>query len=271
MSRQRRLRIFSWIGGLGLIALPILAAMQGWFIAERWPIRQLSLHAEFGQVSADELRQVIAPTVGRGFFAIDLKQVQAELQALPWIERAEVRKAWPDRLDVTVYERHAVAIWREQRLLSANGDVFAVAAARLADNLPRLSGPEGSQRRVFAFHLAAVEALRGNGLQPFATELSARGAWTLALTQGASLLLGNRDVEQRLHEFCKVFQEIPSSEQSRLLRADLRYANGFALRWSDPLPSAPLPMTPPAAAPATDSPLPAAAPAPAISTEANPA
>ncbi|PJA37592.1 MAG: cell division protein FtsQ, partial [Lysobacterales bacterium CG_4_9_14_3_um_filter_62_6] len=48
---------------------------------------------------------------------------------------------------------------------------------------------------------------RSNGLQPFATELSARGAWTLSLTQGASVVLGNRDVDQRLHRFSKVFRE----------------------------------------------------------------
>ncbi|PJA37593.1 MAG: cell division protein, partial [Lysobacterales bacterium CG_4_9_14_3_um_filter_62_6] len=43
-----------------------------------------------------------------------------------------------------MYERRAVAIWREQRLLSANAELFTVTAARLPDNLPRLSGPDGS-------------------------------------------------------------------------------------------------------------------------------
>jgi len=267
MNQQRRYRVIAWIGGLALIALPILSALQGWFVAERWPIRQLSLHAEFQQVSAEELRRAILPTVNKGFFAIDLKQVQTQLQTLPWIERAEVRKAWPDRLDVTVYERRAVAIWREQRLLSANAELFTVTAARLPDNLPRLSGPDGSQQRVFAFHLAAVEALRSNGLQPFATELSARGAWTLSLTQGASVVLGNRDVDQRLHQFSKVFRELPSDQQSRLLRADLRYANGFALRWSDPLPSAPAPPLP---LTAPESAAPITTPARVTATEANP-
>ena len=47
--------------------------------------------------AATGVRAAVLPQVQRGFFAVDLKEVRAAVSALPWVEKVEVRKRWPDK------------------------------------------------------------------------------------------------------------------------------------------------------------------------------
>ena len=60
------------------------------------------------------------PYAQRGFFAVDLEAAQTAVAHLPWVERAEVRKRWPDVLEVQVIEHMPFARWGADRLLSAS-------------------------------------------------------------------------------------------------------------------------------------------------------
>ena len=119
------LRIAAWMLAVALVALPVVAVLNGWIGAERWPMRRLVLTAEFHQVGEEQVRAAVAPHVGNGFFAVDLEQLRADLSALPWVRRVEVRKRWPDRLDVMIAEHRPLARWGTDRMLSENGDLFA--------------------------------------------------------------------------------------------------------------------------------------------------
>ena len=95
MSGAFPLKLVAWGVALTLVALPILGVLNGWFAAERWPVRYLKVDAEFNHVSAEQIRAATAAHLGTGFFALDLDRVRASVAALPWVERVEVRKRWP--------------------------------------------------------------------------------------------------------------------------------------------------------------------------------
>jgi len=111
VSGSAPLRLVSWVAALGLVALPIVGVVNGWFAADRWPFRQLKIDAEFTRVSAEQVRSAVAGSLERGFFAVDLDEVRRAVEELPWIEAAEVRKRWPDLIEVRAIERRAVAVW----------------------------------------------------------------------------------------------------------------------------------------------------------------
>ncbi len=46
---------------------------------------------------------------GKNFFTLDVKKIRGELDALPQVERAEVRRTLPDRLEIRILERQPVA------------------------------------------------------------------------------------------------------------------------------------------------------------------
>ena len=135
------LRIAAWILAIGLVALPVVAVLNGWIAGDRWPMRRLAVTGEFRQVDEAAVREAVLPMVRDGFFAVDLDQVRAAVAALPWVEKVEVRKRWPDRLEVSLSEHTPVARWGEDRMLSEDGELFA-APEGAGDGLPRFEGPE---------------------------------------------------------------------------------------------------------------------------------
>jgi cell division protein FtsQ len=234
-------RIAAWMIALALVATPIIAALNGWLADERWPIRRLVVQGRFVHVDEVSIRAAVAPQAGKGFFAIELDDVRAAVEALPWVERAEVRKHWPDRIDVRVEERTAIAYWGESRLLSERGDLFAASFARVPEDLPRLDGPDSRAGEVWERHRAARARLQAIGLDLVATRINQRGAWTLTSAEGAEIVLGRERMDARLERFAAALARLPSEERRRIERADLRFANGFAVVWRAPVLPEPAP------------------------------
>ncbi len=231
MNRQRALRITAWLAALAIISLPVIAVLNGWLASDRWPFRQLSVNGEFRHVSLEQIRAAASKGLAPGYFAVDLERVRADVAALPWVEQVEVRKRWPDQIALNVIEREAVAIWGNDQLLSASGELFSAPGDEFPQALPRLVGPAAQRHEIWNFFVQAERALRPTGLAPSGVVRSGRGAWTLPLAHGGSLLLGRTDARNRLARFTGVFQSLGVSNPTTLQLADLRYANGFALRW----------------------------------------
>lgn len=241
------LKLLAWGIALTLVALPIIGVLNGWFASARWPVRQIELRAEYGHVSAEQIRGTVENHLANGFFAVQLGDVQKAVMELPWVERVEARKQWPDTLQLTVYERQPYARWGGERLISRSGEIFKVPGADAMQGLPQLSGPDERLADVLAFHAECLREFAGSGLAVRAVDLSARGSWTLTLATGASIEIGRVDAKARLQRFLDVWPKLASTAAGPPVYVDLRYENGFALRWA--LPGAPA-TNPPAPVPA---------------------
>jgi len=251
------IRSLAWSIAVALVVLPLVAVLNGWLAADRFPIQRLSVSAEFSRVSAEQLRTAVAVPLQAGFFALDTSAVQQALLGLPWVSEVEVRKRWPDVVELRILEHHAVARWGKQHLLSEAGALFAAPGAADIQGLIQLDGPTGRETDVLAFAAKARQQLTPSALHLHGVRLSARGSWSLTLADGSRVLLGRSDMDARLQRLARHLPGLLASEPAQLERADLRYGNGFALRWQtmdeaqDSTTPANAPTTP-AAPPRTD-------------------
>lgn len=235
------LRIAAWILAVTLVVAPGVAVLNGWVAGSKFPMRQLVVTGEFRQVSDARVRSEVLPYVQRGFFAVDLETMRARLAQLPWVKSVEVRKRWPDRLEVALVEYKPLARWGEGRMLSENGEIFPAPKGHVS-RLPLFVGPDDRAAEVMAFHSQAKPLFLGLGLQLREVRLSARGSWGLTLSDGTAIEVGRGDPELKLARFVRMLPKLEAGEPRKLARADLRYTNGFALTWAAP------PATPPAPA-----------------------
>ncbi|HMM67616.1 MAG TPA: cell division protein FtsQ/DivIB [Dokdonella sp.] len=242
------LKWMAWGIALTLVALPIVGVLNGWFASQRWPVRKIELRAEYAHVSAEQIRATVENHLARGFFAVQLTDVQKAVGQLPWVERVEARKQWPDTLRLTVYERQPFARWGADRLISRSGELFEVPGADAMQGLPQLAGPDERLAEVIAFHAECMREFSGSGLSVRAIELSARGSWRLTLASGALIEIGRVDARQRLKRFLDVWPQLAAGNNGPPVYVDLRYENGFAMRWGLPEapPSSPTPGPVPA-------------------------
>ena len=241
------LRIVAWTLAVALVLAPVVALLNGWIASERWPLRTLRVQGTLHNVDEAQLRATVLPYAQRGFFAVPLEDAQAAVARLPWVERAEVRKQWPDILEVRVVEHRPFARWGKDRLLSEHGRLFPVRGIRVPASLPRLGGPDARVQDVVALYNESRALFASTGQDVRALTLDARGSWSLEIAgpaQGAAngapteVVVGRSDARPRLSRFARLLPQLLAQPQRVLRRADLRYTNGFALQWGDAPPAA---------------------------------
>lgn len=225
------LRILAWAIALALVALPVVALVNGWIGAERWPLRTLRLQGDLQRVDAQRVRAIVLPHARRGFFAMRLSDAQAEVARLPWVERAEVHKRWPDVVEVRIVEHKPYALWGEDRLLSEQGRIFPRSGVVPPKGLPRLSGPDARVADVVALYNQSHGVFAHSGLDVRSLALDSRGSWSLQLSNGADVVVGSSQARSRIERFARLLPQLMVQKTSPLQRADLRYTNGFALTW----------------------------------------
>ncbi len=133
----------------------------------------------------------------RGFWQLDSDAALKRIERISWVDRAQITRVFPGRLDVEIRERKAAALWTRgdaQYLVDATGRVLGSASNAHDWVLPRISG-EGAN--------AKAEALLGAfGRHPeFAknvavSERIANRRWRIALNNGSRIeLAAEREVE----------------------------------------------------------------------------
>lgn len=228
------LRIVTWVFALAVVALPVVAVVNGWIGSERWPLRTLRVTDGLQRVDADKLRQTLLPYAGKGYFAVRLADAQAAVARLPWVEHVEVRKHWPDVLEVRVIEHRPFARWGDGRLLSEQGRLFPSEGIDVPEGLPMLAGPDTRIGDVVALYNESRELFASGGFGVHSLALDTRGSWLLRLSNGTDVVIGNQEARLRLKRFARMLPKLLAQNTLPLQRADLRYTNGFALVWAEP-------------------------------------
>ena len=195
-------------------------------------ISQVSVSGRFQRVSPGEVEQAVKARVrDMGLLSVDLAAVRRAVEQLPWVDSATVERQWPDALRIRVVEQVAAARWGANGLLNTRGELFISEARHIPPELPRLSGPQGSEAEVARRYLAAQGALIEAGMRLTAVRLDLRGSWELDLDNGITVRLGRRQVEERFQRFVTTGVGQIASHAHDIGYIDMRYTNGFAIGW----------------------------------------
>jgi cell division protein FtsQ len=234
----------------GLLAVIALAsvAWAAWSWATRWPgftLREIRIEGDVGHASAAAIRANAMPQLAGNFFSIDLASARRAFETVPWVRRAAVRRVWPDQLVVRLEEHRAAAWWQgdesdasgergDERLVNDQGEVFEVNPGDVEDeNLPVLRGPDGTAAAALAMQRRLAPEIQALGTAIDTLALSSRGSWSVRLATGARIELGRGD-EAQVGERTRIFVATAGTLVARYGRpiaaADLRHADGYALR-----------------------------------------
>ena len=131
-----------YAGMLSLVRLPL------------FPVSQVVIASPLDQVTRTQIEYAVQHSLEGNFFTINLDNMRASFEKLPWVRHASVRRRWPDGIEVELEEHVAVARWQnaagEMRLVNRQGEVFGAALGSHQGSLPLFGGPEGSASRVLA-------------------------------------------------------------------------------------------------------------------------
>ena len=120
------------------------------------PITKISVQGDLSYISQQAVQQRIGPYLAASFFTIDLAGMRAELEQMPWIAHAEVRRVWPDQVTIRLEEQLPVARWGDGALLNNQGQAFAPREVANYEHLPQLFGPQRAQQQVMQQYLSLI-------------------------------------------------------------------------------------------------------------------
>lgn len=191
------------------------------------PLNRVEVKGQLEHVTREQVRFIVQREMQGNFFTVDLARVRRAFEKLPWVRGVNVRRRWPDRIEVTLEEHVALARWGSVALVNSHGELFQAASGSL---LPVFAGPaEGVKEmtRQYARFRQLLEPIR---LHPGQIMLNHRGAWQLRLDSGMTVELGREQVEARLARFVGVYEKTLGMLAVPVGYVDLRYPNGFAVR-----------------------------------------
>jgi cell division protein FtsQ len=212
----------------------ILALVIAWKLAARQPVfelREVVVGGALAHVTRGDIEDAARRALTGNFLTLDPAAVSGSFQKLPWVRKASVRRQWPARLDVTLEEHVPLARWGGDALVNTQGEVFR---AGYGGELPVFTGPEGAAREIAIQYRYFRESLATIGETPVRVDVSPRRAWKLKLASGMTLVLGREQVEARLARFVAMHEQTLAPLGRRVDYVDMRYPNGFAVRFPEP-------------------------------------
>jgi cell division protein FtsQ len=217
-----------WSLAAGSIAAVL--ALIAWALNQ--PITSVAVAGRFERVAPLDVERAVKESVaGRGLVSVNLPRVRAAVRALPWVDTVSVQRSWPRGLAVTIGEQVAAARWGDSGLLNTRGEQFANDATHIPLELPRLSGPDGTQTSVVQRYFTMRDRLLEAGMRITALRLDARGAWELDLDNGVTVRLGRQQLDERFNTFMATAVRVVAQRATDIAYVDMRYANGFAIGW----------------------------------------
>lgn len=238
-------------GGAGRNWRPLLAAMLalstlagasygGLWLWQRSPVQQLSrvhtleqvrVKGPFRAVSQRQIEEILLPYLQRGFFSADIRGMRAALLQNPWITSASVSRRWPRGVQVEVQEARPLAVWGEDKLLVASGELLPRPEKMETGRLPELAGDEDLVERIMSQYQALAGLLTTRDMEVKRLSFDDLAGWKLELVSGVELRLGHDQLLERVNRFLELSRGVLAPHLAKIARVDTRYSNAVAVQW----------------------------------------
>ena len=190
-------------------------------------LREVRVDGPLTHVTGEQVESIVRHEFKGNFFTLNLAAARAAFEKLPWVRKVNVRRQWPDQLEVMLEEHVPLARWGNLALVNSYGEVFEAA---YDGKLPLFIGPDGTAKELTIQYEYFRRSLAEIGMVPVQVQVSQRRAWQIRLEDGMTLELGREQIEARLARFIAAYGRTVGKLARHIDYVDLRYANGFAVR-----------------------------------------
>jgi cell division protein FtsQ len=224
----------------GAVAGQHVPAVMHWFKDARdiaanslgFRIAQISITGE-KEVSREEILTTAGVTGRASLLFLDADAARSELLKNPWIGDAALLKLYPDRLQITITERLAFALWQKDgrvSVIAADGTVLEPFVENRYLNLPLVVGP-GAEREAKNF-LAILDRYPDIRSELQASILVAERRWDLRLINGIDVRLPETNVAEALDRLVELDRDKKLLSRD-ITMVDLRLPDRVSVRLSD--------------------------------------
>lgn len=232
----RLMSLLTSVLGWALVAAVLLAGGL-WAVRHPvWSIKAIEVHGDLKHQNEVTFRAHMASKLRGSFLTLDLAEVKRVFESVPWVRAAVVERTFPNRIRVTLKEHQPVAWWGQEggsRLVNRQGEVFEAGTVDdETDALPQLAGPDDQAPLVKAVFERLKPLFETVDTPVQRLELTAQGSWRLLLENAVQVELGRgepAEIEDRVIRYLSTIGQVTQQHGRRVLAADLRYPNAYAV------------------------------------------
>ena len=195
------------------------------------PIKYVRVEGVFQYLSKNEVQAVVQPLVMSGFFEVDIQEIQATVASLPWVDSVNVKRIWPDAIDIKVFEKKPFARWGENSLITEQGTIFTPPQIEAFVNMTLVHGPDMQQIKLLEIMKGIRLALADQSMELSEFYINDRDAWKIKLSNNLEILLGRNEQLKKLQKFLRTLEVLKQEQIEQMVLVDLRYPNGYAVSW----------------------------------------
>ena len=215
------------IGWIGLFTIIFFLC----FLALNRPIALINISGDLKRVPIQYIENHTNNLLNKGFLSFNAFEVKEKIESLDWVESAEIIRIWPNKIDIRMMEESLLGIWNDDLILNSSGKLYVVDQRSIPDNIPRLTGPKGSERDVMNLFIQINNLLTGRGLYLETLTLNARGSWSFTIKPKIEIKLGKTEINHKLERFFLALDQSLLAKINKVSYIDLRYSEGLAVAW----------------------------------------
>lgn len=229
-TQQWLIRTVLLMGTLAMVSLSLMA--RDYLVQpDTLPLKKIKVQGELRHLDRQELIDTVAAAIDGGFFIVDIDAIKDEVESLPWVEKASIRRHWPDTLAMTVVEQQPFARWGKGALVNPMGQIFTPKQLQVTAKAT-LFGPDNRAEAVVAFYKQVVKQVQLLGLSVKRMGMDRRQEWSFILDNDLKVVLGHEQSAIRLQRFFDSYPLLVSAGKTPI-RIDMRYGHGLSVLWRE--------------------------------------
>lgn len=217
---------------VGAVIAVIVWSVYSWRVQSDFSVEKVKVVATYEHLDTKTLQNIIESYANTGFFEMDASNLRRELLRVPWIYRVSIKRKWPSTIWVEIEEQKAVAQWKDEALLNADGMLFTPLKETFPPGLPFLNGHEDEVQEIVVNYRKMEAMVKGLGFKVTRLEVDEQQVWHLVLNNKVKILLNSENILDDLQKFVSAYPKIMADHPNEAIEAvDLRYKNGMAVKW----------------------------------------
>lgn len=234
--RQLLRTLSEWVFAAILI---VAIVFSGWLAYKRvtehafFPLRRILFVRPLIYGDLETITRLVAEYGSRDMLRIDLQSLAGRISTISWVASVSLRKKWPDALQINVHERIPILRWDKEDFLDHEGTHFSLPSSPVLDTLFPATGPKGHEKQVLDMYRTLIPWLKRQEINIEDLILDSRLVWHVHLENGIDVIVGREDLERRFKKLVVVTRRIIERYRKYIDSVDLRYQDGFSVRWKD--------------------------------------
>lgn len=219
-----------WLGGhLSTVQSSIGDFKRDRLMAMGFTIQRIDVTGE-GRLNEADVRAAVGIYEGDYFFGADLKRAQRNTESLPWVDRAVVRRLWPDRIVVQLVETTPYALYQQDGVLhlaAHDGEIIAPFDPKIDRVTETMRIFTGADPVAHADEITAdLKSFETLWAETEALTRYPSGRWDVKLASGTTVKLPKDNLYRALSRVSALSQK---TELSRFAIIDLRLSDRMTL------------------------------------------